>query len=70
MAKATYIATVQILISPDENLESDAQACDWISGLLTDNDKILDWSYLKVGGQFLDPQEITIPNNYEEGFVF
>lgn len=70
MAKNAYIATVQIVIDPGEGIESGAEACDWFSGLLSDNAAILDWSYLKIGGQLLYPQEITIDYPYEEGEAF
>ena len=68
MNKTTYIATVQIIISPDAGVSSEAEAADWFSGLLSDNDQVFDWSYLKVGGQNLYPTSIQVdPENYEEG---
>lgn len=60
MAKETYIATVQIVVNPNENLDSVGQACDWFSGLLSENEKISDWSYLKMGEQYLYPTKIVV----------
>lgn len=71
MVQKTYIATIQIVIHSNQELESEAQACDWFSGLLTEHEGILDWSYLKVGGQYLYPHERYYDlKNYEEGEAF
>lgn len=72
MAKGTFIATIQIIIEPGEQVTTEGEACDWFTGLLSEThaDIILDWAYLKVGGQRLTPTEITIPDNYEEGEAF
>jgi hypothetical protein len=76
LARSTYIATIQVVIHPDENIKTEAEACDWFSGLLTEQlqgqNKILDWSYLPVGGQFLSPVEKIVSNQdkYEEGDAF
>lgn len=55
--KITYIATVQIIIHPNEEIHSKPQACDWFSGLLSDNEKVIDWQYLKIGNQICSPTE-------------
>ena len=75
MAKETYIATVQIVIHPDQDISSDGEAADWFSALLSEhltyNEKmILDWQYLKVGGQRMGPEEILVNDDYEEGDAF
>jgi hypothetical protein len=68
MTRRTFIATVQIIISPDAGVTSEAEAADWFSGLLSDNEQVFDWSYLKVGGQYLYPTSIQVdPKNYQEG---
>ena len=71
MAKSAYLATVQILIP---ECDSQAQAEDAIIAMLTENlqysGAILDWGYLKIGGQFLYPQKIAISDDYEEGEAF
>jgi hypothetical protein len=71
----TFIATVQIVIHPNQNIKSEIEACDWFSGLLSERLRheeqiILDWAYLKMGGQFLYPQEVLISDDYEEGELF
>ena len=74
MANKTYVATVQIVIHPKEEVDSEAGACDWFSGLLSEDlqikEKILDWSYLKMGGQFMSPTEILVEDPYDEGDAF
>jgi len=58
--RRTYIATVQIIISPDEGVENEDQAADFFTELLTENEAIEDWSYLKIGNQYLYPEAISI----------
>jgi hypothetical protein len=65
MARQGYIATIQIAIECD----SEAQACNGISECLAD-EAILDWQYLKLGGQFLSPTSKLIQNKYTEGDAF
>jgi hypothetical protein len=59
MAREAYIVTVQFVIHPDEGVKTSTQACDWVSGLFTEQlkheDKIVDWHYLQVGEQYLYP---------------
>lgn len=66
--RSAYMATIQILVCPKEEITNDAEAYDWFSGLLTDNVDILDWRYLKIGEQYLQPKSCMIDlNKYEEG---
>ncbi len=68
-----FIATVQLLIDAKDQ----AEACDGVSELLSgnaledDNSLIVDWSYLKVGGQRLWPSTFSMGtidwDTYEEG---
>lgn len=69
MAKETYIATVQIVIDPRVGVDSQAAACDYLSEFLQGTG-ILDWQYLKVGGQRLTPAAILVNDHYEEGDAF
>ena len=63
----TYIATIQVVLRPDVVDSVDA-ACDWFSGLFSDNEEVLDWGYLKMGGQRLYPSEKLVDTDlYEEG---
>ena len=57
------VATVQLLL----NETDPSAAADGISELLSHNDFIMDWSYLKVGGQYLKPQEAYVDEDYKEG---
>lgn len=65
MRKA-FVATVQIVV---HNVNSDAEASDAISGLFEFSDPkwILDWAYLKLGGQHLYPTEDFYQEPYAEG---
>lgn len=64
----TYVATVQVLISLDQDVNNETEAADWFSGLLTDNPGVWDWGYLKIGGQYMYPSEKNIDiEEYEEG---
>jgi hypothetical protein len=68
MAKPAYVAIVQVLINPDTSgVVNESSACDWFSGLLSENGQVLDWAYLSVGGKLMTPTEKIIPDNYEEG---
>jgi hypothetical protein len=65
-----YIATVQVLIQPSA-ATTEAEACDWMSGLLSENTQVLDWQYLRLGGQRLTPSETFVnPETYKEGEAF
>lgn len=69
----TYIATIQIIIHPDEDIGSSDEACDWITGLFSEDsqmcDRILDWGYINTNGKYGLPTEITIDSleKYTEG---
>ena len=64
--RRAVVATVQILVD-----ETDAiVATDGFSEMLSGNEWVLDWSYLKIGGQFMYPAEIYINKDYEEGEAF
>lgn len=78
MAKGAWICTVQLLIPEiaegEPDITSEAEACDAVSAMLSENLRqsgaLLDWSYLKVGGQFLSPVSITVSDEYTEGEAF
>jgi hypothetical protein len=69
MAQFGMIATLQIVLRPGV-ADEPGQAEDWISDLLSENPDVLDWTYLKVGGQMLTPQQIVVDDDYEEGEAF
>jgi len=62
MAKM-YVATVQVLM---RECDSADQATDAIQGLM-ENEYVKDWAFLRVGGQYMFPQERTVMEDYEEG---
>lgn len=66
-----WVATVHIVIN-DPEVTSEAGACDWVSGLLSDDPKILDWSYVEDHeGAFHGPQpvEFDLAEYSERDFV-
>lgn len=67
MAEETFIATVQIVLRPGA-ADTEPEACDWMHGLLSEHPEILDWAYLRIGGQLLSPiSTIVDTKNYQEG---
>ena len=67
----TFIATVQIVIHPSEQCQTVGDAEDYFSALLTDNNSVLDWSYLKIGAQICYPSDVFVdPDTYFEGEIF
>jgi hypothetical protein len=67
--KKGWTATIQILIPEEEGCLTEAEACDWFSGLM-EKTNALDWGYLKIGAQRLYPTEAYYSENYEEGEIF
>lgn len=70
--KKAYVATVQILIDPETSgVTDESSAADWVSGLLSENPQVKDWAYLpqhfSTSNLHIHPQEIHIPENYNEG---
>lgn len=61
-----YVATVQLVLTPDDALDSEAAACDAVSAALTEtleaSGHIDDWAYLRVGGQYMGPSLETVRN--------
>lgn len=66
MSKQAVIATVQILVDEDDAI----RATDGFSEMLSHNPWVIDWAYLKIGGQIMYPAEIIIRDDYEEGEAF
>lgn len=70
--RQAYIATIQLCV----DIETQAEACDLISELLSNNieaeSRILDWQYLKLGGQYLSPTSKIVADSgeYYEGDAF
>ena len=66
MAKQVCIASIQILVDESDEIA----AVDGISDMLRGNDWVIDWGYVKIGGQFLYPSQRIISDDYEEGEAF
>lgn len=71
-----YLVSARILISKDA-CDSQAGACDFMSGMLSDNRDVIDWGYEpipnpKVKGGLVHPmpQLVKIPKIYHEGDLF
>ena len=69
--KIVYVAIVTIVID-DPLVNNEASACDWMSGLLSQNEGngVLDWSYLRVGPYYLMPSPTLVDKEYSEGSIF
>ena len=65
-----YRQTLTILLKPGAAINK-AEACDWFAECFRGNEDILDWSVVPQGSGpfpiFPVPEEIEIPENYEEG---
>ena len=60
-----YITTVQLAFK----IEDDQAPEDYISEVLS-NIGLIDWAYLKLGGQYLYPTLRYVPKDQEEGEIF
>lgn len=62
-----YIAQVLILLDVD----SEGEACDAVSGLLTEggiyeeDSGVMDWSYIRRPGGYVGPLEVQVPPDYD-----
>jgi len=66
MAQEKYVATIQVLV----NADCLGGAADGFSELLSHNEFVMDWGYLKIGGQMLVPQKVLVKDDYQEGDMF
>lgn len=61
-----YIATVQLIVEVEDNQAPQ----DAISAILSEG-QTFDWTYLHLdGGKYAYPQEVDLPDDYEEGEAF
>jgi hypothetical protein len=64
---AKYLAKVLVLV--DANSED--EACDAISGLLSETAKfdglIDEWAYAEVNGRHVGPRAVTLPSDWDAG---
>jgi len=72
-----FLVKVQILIVADD-VKTPVDAAKWVSGLLSTNPQVKDWSYMPnmqsmeevlndAAESYILPKEIEIPVNYHEG---
>ena len=66
--QTAYVAVVRLLLK----VESEAEACDAISGLLTENmmscnenSCLIDWEYEYKGFRLCTPLEVEVPHPYD-----
>jgi hypothetical protein len=66
MPKKVYVATVQLVI---QDVENDEEANEVIGSMLTEKgpQELLDWSYLRIGGQHMLPALTYVSDDYQEG---
>lgn len=66
-----YVATVQLLVLAESAEEASLLILGTMEDLSTEEPRILDWGYLKLGGHRLYPTEHAIspvdPEKYHEG---
>ncbi len=64
MHEIYYVGTVSILVKAADWPE----ACDAFSAILSENESVVDWGYIKIGGQRLSPTPYSLdPEVYSEG---
>lgn len=61
--RKAYVATVKVMVKA-EACENQAGACDWFSGLLSENPDVVDWGYVD---NKTHPKQVQVPKDYEEG---
>jgi len=70
MERQGRFAIIRVLV--DENAcESDAGACDWFSGLLSEHEDVIDWGYVHdEDGHATRPELVDVPKDYIEGDLY
>jgi hypothetical protein len=53
--KSTFVATVQIVVAATNHDAAGDQIADLLEGIQAEAEGVIDWSYLKVGQQYLYP---------------
>ena len=69
MGRVVHVTTIQLVLPQDDA----TKATDALSAWLTQAQnagEVLDWQYLKLGGQHLTPTARTVPDMYTEGDAF
>jgi predicted neuraminidase len=69
--KKLYVATVRIAVNAKTCGNTVAGACEWFSGLLSDNNDVFDWAYGSRKGVYPYPKLVEVDEKkYEEGDLF
>ena len=67
MSQEVHVCTVQLVLPAHVKPEQTADHVSSMLGELQSEDFIIDWRYLKVGGQWLYPTPLVVPSPYREG---
>jgi predicted neuraminidase len=71
MSKKVFLATIRIAIDAEACGGTVDGACEWMSGLLSDNNDVFDWAYGTSKTKFPTPELIEFDDkNYQEGDLF
>jgi len=70
-----FVANVSILIASGAGCVTQSDACEWVSGLLSEHPQVRDWSYPLLARPIGDethqlPCAIEVGPTYEEGDAF
>jgi hypothetical protein len=65
-----FLATIHVAVRAEACDDNEAGACDWFSGLLSENKDVLDWSYQRKGKTWPPPKLVEVKEPYTEGDLF
>jgi hypothetical protein len=69
--KKLYVATVRIAVPAEHCNNSQAGACDWFTGLLSENPQVFDWTHGSRKGSHPMPKLVEVnAEKYNEGDLF
>ena len=69
--KKVYVTTIRVAVNAEACGNSEAGACDWFSGLLSENKDVFDWSYGARKNSYPKPKLVEVnEEEYKEGDLF
>jgi len=69
--KKVYVATIRVAVNAEACENSVAGACDWFTGLLSENEDVFDWAHGSRKNVFPPPKLVEVnEKRYEEGDLF
>ena len=69
--KKLYVATIRVAVDAKACGNLTHGACEWFSGLLSDNTEVFDWAYGSRKGSYPKPKLIEVDaRKYAEGDLF